>query len=114
MLKILGRIILVILIAALFSAGIYYLLNIGPSQSQASIVGGNPPSLSSENNQHDRQGGFGTGADRPGKGDLALSGAAWLDVLKNLLLISTFTIVIALFQKVLLPKPRVEEMSEID
>jgi hypothetical protein len=113
MFKIFGRILLVILIVALFSIGVYYLLNSGTSQSQAPFRGETPPSLNSENNQQNRQGVSETGGSRQEKIDSTFLGAAWLDLLKNLLVISAFTIVVVLIQKILTQKGQMEKTREI-
>jgi hypothetical protein len=98
MLKIVGRILLVVLIAALLSASVYFIFNGGSTQSAPTLDQGNP----SASGQGSALNGTGNGqGQHRGEDASGNSGAAWLDLLKNLGIIAVITAAVALIQKVM-------------
>jgi hypothetical protein len=104
MIKVLGRILLVIAIAAVLSLGVYFLISGSSSQSTSSLDTGSQPALQTGATSLEGQGlgpGNGTGMHR-GEGEgTGQSGTAWLDLLKNAGIIGAAVVVIFFIRKVL-------------
>ena len=102
MLKVFGRILLVIAIAAVLSLGVYFLISGSSSQSTASLDTGSQPALQNGATNPEGLGpGNGTGMHRgEGEGN-EQSGTAWLDLLKNAGIIGAAVVVIFFIRKAL-------------
>jgi hypothetical protein len=104
MLKVIGRILLVIAIAAVLSLGVYFLISGSSSQTTALLNTGSQLSLENGTGNPDGQGlgpGNGTGMHRgEGEGN-EQSGTAWLDLLKNVGIIGAAVVVIFFIRKAL-------------
>ena len=109
MLKIIGRILLVILITVALSVGVYYLLNGSTSQLTAETGHGNRSAFNGEVGQHNGQGFSQNGEADRDSGSLAIS---WLDLLKNLFVFTLFIIVVSLLRKVFDHRSQPDEMFE--
>jgi len=113
MLRIIGRILLVILITVALSVGVYYLLNGSTSQLVAETGHGNPPVFGSEVGQHNDQEFSQNGKTGETNRGSEFLGASWLDLLKNLFVITLFIVVVALLRKVLNHRSQPDETFEM-
>lgn len=110
MLKVIGRILLVILITVALSIGVYYLLNGSASQLATETGHGNRSAFDGEVGQHNGQGFSQNREVNRDSGSLATS---WLDLFKNLFVITLFIIVVSLLRKVFVHRLQTDETFEI-
>ena len=103
MIKIFGRILLVIAITAVLSLGVYFLVSGSSAQSTAALNTGSQPALQNGLSSPEGQGlgpGNGTGMHRGAGEGNEQSGTAWLDLLKNVGIIGAAVIVVFFIRKV--------------
>jgi hypothetical protein len=109
MIKILGRILIVVLLAVILSTGIYFALNTGSSSQNAGTSDqANRPALQNSNGTTLSGDGSNVGFHRDESGS---SEAAWLDILKNLSIVAIATLVVVLIQKVLISEKVVSQKT---
>jgi hypothetical protein len=110
MLKLFGRVVIVVLLAALLSTGIYFALNSGASsQTVGNFESGSRPALQTGTGNSQFTG-AGNGFHR-GEGGDENSAAAWLDVVKNLVIIAIATVGVTLIRKVAMMQKKVTSIA---
>jgi hypothetical protein len=102
---------MVILVAAILSTGVYFALN-GTGQTAGTFDQGNHTGLQNGTGTVLLGDGFNGGLHR---GDNAgeNSGAAWLDILKNLSVVLIATLAVALIRQIMVSQKKALQITEI-